>query len=181
MENLTFMFSSAEKRAMWEEAFNDAKHKLGEQENNTSFVDITCDPPWLSSMSPWEYKWVGLISNLYNKWFLALYLVPFSYLNHSHTFKTWIIFYNFLVPSSAMSADRRPPPEFVSALPIRKTRAGLQFTCATATLGLNAHNLKDVWVCNRWGEGGYSSVFTFMMVQDSFTCMTTLWLLCLPK
>lgn len=38
MENLTFMFSSAEKRAMWEEAFNDAKHKLGEQEKNTCFV-----------------------------------------------------------------------------------------------------------------------------------------------
>lgn len=31
MENLTFMFSSAEKRAVWEEAFNDAKHKLGEK------------------------------------------------------------------------------------------------------------------------------------------------------
>lgn len=50
---------------------------------------------------------------------------------------------------TALSADRRPPPEFISALPIRKTRAGLQFTCAAATLGLNAHNLKDVWVCNR--------------------------------
>lgn len=54
---------------------------------------------------------------------------------------------------TAMSADRRPPPEFVSFLPIRKTRAGLQFTCATATLGLNAHNLKDVWVCNRCVDG----------------------------
>ena len=38
MENLTFMFSSAEKRAMWEEAFNDAKHKLGEEKStNISF------------------------------------------------------------------------------------------------------------------------------------------------
>nr|XP_045609948.1 LOW QUALITY PROTEIN: uncharacterized protein LOC123765431 [Procambarus clarkii] len=88
MENLTFMFSSAEKRAMWEEAFNDAKHKL------------------------------------------------------------------------AMSADRRPPPEFLSALPIRKTRAGLQFTCATATLGLNAHNLKDVWVCNSDGYVGQVCVLS---------------------
>lgn len=88
MDNLTFMFSSAEKRAMWEEAFNDAKHKL------------------------------------------------------------------------AMSADRRPPPEFVSALPIRKTRAGLQFTCATATLGLNAHNLKDVWVCNSDGYVGQVCVLS---------------------
>ncbi|XP_066963606.1 rho guanine nucleotide exchange factor 17-like [Macrobrachium rosenbergii] len=88
MENLTFMFSSADKRALWEEAFNDAKQKL------------------------------------------------------------------------AMSADRRPPPEFVSALPIRKTRAGLQFTCATATLGLNAHNLKDVWVCNSDGYVGQVCVLS---------------------
>lgn len=58
--------------------------------------------------------------------------------------------FTFPIPPSAMSADRRPPPEFVSALPIRKTRAGLQFTCAAATLGLNAHNLRDVWVCNRY-------------------------------
>ncbi|XP_071525862.1 uncharacterized protein [Panulirus ornatus] len=88
MENLTFMFSSAEKRATWEETFSEAKHKL------------------------------------------------------------------------AMSADRRPPPEFVSALPIRKTRAGLQFTCAAATLGLNAHNLKDVWVCNSDGYVGQVCVLS---------------------
>ncbi|XP_047494989.1 rho guanine nucleotide exchange factor 17-like [Penaeus chinensis] len=88
MENLVFMFNSVEKRAMWEEAFNDAKHKL------------------------------------------------------------------------AMSADRRPPPEFVSALPIRKTRAGLQFTCAAATLGLNAHNLRDVWVCNSDGYVGQVCVLS---------------------
>ncbi|XP_071525863.1 uncharacterized protein [Panulirus ornatus] len=89
MENLTFMFSSAEKRATWEETFSEAKHKL------------------------------------------------------------------------AMSADRRPPPEFVSALPIRKTRAGLQFTCAAATLGLNAHNLKDVWVCNRQESSSSGKSFTY--------------------
>ena len=30
----------------------------------------------------------------------------------------------------------------------------LQFTCAVPTLGLNSHNLKDVWVCNSDGYVG---------------------------
>ncbi|KFM71706.1 Rho guanine nucleotide exchange factor 17, partial [Stegodyphus mimosarum] len=70
VESLTIQFSSPEKRAVWEEAFNSAKQKL------------------------------------------------------------------------ALSTDRRPPPEFMHPLPIRKTRAGLQFTCATATLGLNQQGLR---------------------------------------
>lgn len=51
----------------------------------------------------------------------------------------------------AASVDRRPPPEFLGALPIRKTRAGLQFTCAAPTLGLNGAGFRDVWVCNSDG------------------------------
>ena len=47
-----------------------------------------------------------------------------------------------------------PPPDLFSLIPIRKTRAGLQFTCAVPTLGLNSHNLKDVWVCNSDGYVG---------------------------
>lgn len=45
MENLTFMFSSAEKRAVWEEAFNDAKHKLGEKVKKNTFyqVNVYCN------------------------------------------------------------------------------------------------------------------------------------------
>ena len=47
-----------------------------------------------------------------------------------------------------------PPPDLLSLIPIRKTRAGLQFTCAVPTIGLNSHNLKDVWVCNSDGYVG---------------------------
>ena len=47
-----------------------------------------------------------------------------------------------------------PPPDLLSLIPIRKTRAGLQFTSAAPTLGLNSHNLKDVWVCNSDGYVG---------------------------
>ncbi len=46
----------------------------------------------------------------------------------------------------AAAAERRPPPEFVIPLPIRKTRAGLQFTCAASSLGANQFGFRDVWV-----------------------------------
>ena len=55
-----------------------------------------------------------------------------------------------------------PPPDLLSLIPIRKTRAGLQFTSAAPTLGLNSHNLKDVWVCNSDGYVGQVILFLFM-------------------
>ena len=54
-----------------------------------------------------------------------------------------------------------PPPDLLSLIPIRKTRAGLQFTSAAPTLGLNSHNLKDVWVCNSDGYVGQVFVQRF--------------------
>ncbi len=48
------------------------------------------------------------------------------------------------------SMERYQVPEFLSSVPIRKTRAGLQFTCASPTLGVQ----KDVWVCNSDGYVG---------------------------
>ena len=58
-----------------------------------------------------------------------------------------------------------PPPDLLSLIPIRKTRAGLQFTCAVPTLGLNSHNLKDVWVCNSDGYVGQVGQFTSYVNQ----------------
>lgn len=54
----------------------------------------------------------------------------------------------------AASVDKRPPPEFLYPVPIRKTRAGLQFTCAACTIGYNSFGYKDVWVCNSDGYVG---------------------------
>ena len=51
-------------------------------------------------------------------------------------------------------SEAAPPPDLLSLIPIRKTRAGLQFSCAAPTIGLNNHNLKDVWVCNSDGYVG---------------------------
>ena len=53
-----------------------------------------------------------------------------------------------------------PPPDLLSLIPIRKTRAGLQLTCAAPTIGLNSHNLKDVWVCNSDGYVGQVCVLS---------------------
>ena len=97
LQNISMMFSKPEKRASWEETFNDAKHKLGKY-------------------------------TFYKKC-----------LNVIH------------ITNLAISGDRRPCPELIAAVPIRKTRAGLQFTCAAPTTGETG---RDVWVCNSDGYVG---------------------------
>ncbi|CAG9816492.1 unnamed protein product, partial [Phaedon cochleariae] len=57
----------------------------------------------------------------------------------------------------ALTTDRRPCPELLAAVPIRKTRAGLQFTCAAPTL---AEAGRDVWVCNSDGYVGQVCVLS---------------------
>lgn len=80
-----------------------------------------------------------------------------------------IIFrFRFLLP--ALSADRKPSPEFMASVPIRKTRAGLQFTCAAPTLGLNAFNLRDVWVCNSDGYVGQVCVLSLQPEPTVTSC-----------
>ena len=54
------------------------------------------------------------------------------------------------------SIERYQLPEFIASVPIRKTRAGLQFTCASPTLGTQ----KDVWVCNSDGYVGQVCVLS---------------------
>lgn len=70
----------------------------------------------------------------------------------------------------ALSADRRPPPEFLYPLPIRKTRAGLQFTCAAPTLGLNGAGFRDVWVCNSDGYVGQVCVLSLQPEPNVTSC-----------
>ncbi|KAF5303219.1 hypothetical protein FQR65_LT08299 [Abscondita terminalis] len=95
LENMSIVFSKPEKRASWEEAFNEAKHKL------------------------------------------------------------------------AMTGDRRPCPELIAAVPIRKTRAGLQFTCAAPTIG---ENRRDVWVCNSDGYVGQVCVLSLQPEPNVTSC-----------
>lgn len=65
------------------------------------------------------------------------------------------------------SIDKRPPPEFMYPVPIRKTRAGLQFTCAATTIGYNSFGYKDVWVCNSDGYVGQVCYITFAIFIHS--------------
>lgn len=44
----------------------------------------------------------------------------------------------------ALSTDRRPPPEFISPLPIRKTRAGLQVTLVAFLIIKNMPMMLDI-------------------------------------
>ncbi|XP_043192110.1 rho guanine nucleotide exchange factor 17-like [Amphibalanus amphitrite] len=50
--------------------------------------------------------------------------------------------------------DRRPIPSFLRPLPVRKTRAGLQFSCAAPTPNQSSEGVRDIWVCNSDGYVG---------------------------
>uniref|UniRef100_A0A8D9BUD0 Rho guanine nucleotide exchange factor 17 n=1 Tax=Cacopsylla melanoneura TaxID=428564 RepID=A0A8D9BUD0_9HEMI len=65
----------------------------------------------------------------------------------------------------ALSGERRLWPEFVTPVPIRKTRAGLQFTCASPALGQ-----RDVWVCNSDGYVGQVCVLSLHPEPSVVSC-----------
>lgn len=65
----------------------------------------------------------------------------------------------------AASIERFQVPEFLASVPIRKTRAGLQFTCAAPTLGVQ----KDVWVCNSDGYVGQVCVLSLSQPEPTVT------------
>ncbi|XP_058056101.1 uncharacterized protein LOC131207502 [Anopheles bellator] len=66
----------------------------------------------------------------------------------------------------ANSVERSQVPEFFVSVPIRKTRAGLQFTCASPTLGTQ----KDVWVCNSDGYVGQVCVLSLVPEPSVTSC-----------
>lgn len=63
------------------------------------------------------------------------------------------------------SIEKFQVPEFILPVPIRKTRAGLQFTCASPTLGAQ----KDVWVCNSDGYVGQVCVLSLNQPEPTVT------------
>ncbi|XP_045481375.1 rho guanine nucleotide exchange factor 17 isoform X3 [Harmonia axyridis] len=66
-----------------------------------------------------------------------------------------------------ISGVKKPLPELVATVPIRKTRAGLQFTCAASTLG-DSH--KSVWVCNSDGYVGQVCILSFQPEPTVLSC-----------
>ncbi|XP_067134437.1 rho guanine nucleotide exchange factor 17 isoform X1 [Centruroides vittatus] len=67
-------------------------------------------------------------------------------------------------------ANRNHPPEFVCSIPVRKTRAGLQFTCATPTLSLNQYGYQDIWVCNSDGYVGQVCILSLQPEPTVTSC-----------
>ncbi|XP_018320599.1 rho guanine nucleotide exchange factor 17 [Agrilus planipennis] len=80
---------------------------------------------------------------------------------------SWEETFNEAKHKLAISGDRRPVPELVATVPIRKTRAGLQFTCAAPTL---TDNRRDVWVCNSDGYVGQVCVLSLQPEPTVTSC-----------
>lgn len=66
----------------------------------------------------------------------------------------------------ASAIERSHVPDFLVSVPIRKTRAGLQFTCASPTLGVQ----RDVWVCNSDGYVGQVCVLSLVPEPTVTSC-----------
>lgn len=70
----------------------------------------------------------------------------------------------------AASLESPPAPEFLTSIPIRKTRAGLQFTCAAPTLAGPGPAASDVWVCNSDGYVGQVCVLSLTPEPSVTSC-----------
>ncbi|XP_068156307.1 LOW QUALITY PROTEIN: uncharacterized protein [Drosophila tropicalis] len=78
----------------------------------------------------------------------------------------WEETFNEAKQKLAATLERHPIPEFLTSIPIRKTRAGLQFTCAAATLSDN----RDVWVCNSDGYVGQVCIMSLHPEPNVTSC-----------
>ncbi|XP_012550335.2 rho guanine nucleotide exchange factor 17 isoform X1 [Bombyx mori] len=81
----------------------------------------------------------------------------------------WEEIINDVKQKLCLYGHERPPPEFLSPVPIRKTRAGLQFTCAAPTLPPPGQS-PDVWVCNSDGYVGQVCVLTLTPKLEVTSC-----------
>uniref|UniRef100_A0A1B0FJA0 DH domain-containing protein n=1 Tax=Glossina morsitans morsitans TaxID=37546 RepID=A0A1B0FJA0_GLOMM len=78
----------------------------------------------------------------------------------------WEETFNDAKQKLAATLERHPIPEFLTSIPIRKTRAGLQFTCAAATLS----EKRDVWVCNSDGYVGQVCIMSLYPEPNVTSC-----------
>ncbi|XP_037942979.1 uncharacterized protein LOC119675833 isoform X2 [Teleopsis dalmanni] len=78
----------------------------------------------------------------------------------------WEETFNEAKQKLAATLERHQIPEFLTSIPIRKTRAGLQFTCAAATLS----DKRDVWVCNSDGYVGQVCIMSLHPEPNVTSC-----------
>ena len=125
VETMSLIFPDAERRVQWEDAFTEVKQKMGTRGVHAPKKMQSCNTSRVIVIV------IVIVIDLH----IPMYLF-------------------FFPRYSVRAEDKKAPPDFLNLIPIRKTRSGLQFTCAAPTLGLNAHKLKDVWVCNSDGYVG---------------------------
>ncbi|GFY67383.1 rho guanine nucleotide exchange factor 17 [Trichonephila inaurata madagascariensis] len=58
-------------------------------------------------------------------------------------------------------SEKVEAPEFLCSIPLRRTRPGLQVTCAAAVVDSCQNGLPDLWICSSDGYVGQVSVLTF--------------------
>lgn len=83
---------------------------------------------------------------------------------------SWESTFNDAKKRLSLTSDHRTKPEFLLSLPIRKTRAGLQISCASSTLGYNHFGFKDVWICNSDGYVGQVCVLSLHTSPTVTSC-----------
>ncbi|XP_037378832.1 rho guanine nucleotide exchange factor 17 [Talpa occidentalis] len=62
-------------------------------------------------------------------------------------------------------------PEFLKAIPIMKTRSGMQFSCAAPTLSSYPEPTPEVWVCNSDGYVGQVCLLSLRAEPDVEACI----------
>ncbi|XP_058543825.1 rho guanine nucleotide exchange factor 17 isoform X2 [Neofelis nebulosa] len=62
-------------------------------------------------------------------------------------------------------------PEFLKAIPIMKTRSGMQFSCAAPTLSSCPEPMPEVWVCNSDGYVGQVCLLSLRAEPDVEACI----------
>ncbi|XP_040820039.1 rho guanine nucleotide exchange factor 17 [Ochotona curzoniae] len=69
------------------------------------------------------------------------------------------------------SSKSRLDPEFLKAIPIMKTRSGMQFSCAAPTLSSCLEPTPEVWVCNSDGYVGQVCLLSLRAEPDVEACI----------
>lgn len=107
-----------------------------------------------------------IIKHLYFFLFALLYNEKRNLNKSMYSWKLQLALYMFVVSifSPAMNKDQWDP-EFLKAIPIMKTRSGMQFSCASPSHSC-PENTYEVWVCN---SDGYVGQVCLLNIRDEPT------------
>ena len=166
---------------------NNVTRHLNERQTSDSqllSLELQVTSPWVNSSHnfhdflelpehAWEYKSesstaIEFLSSLFSPSETVDNLTIFFPSTEKRS--SWEAAYNEAKRKLAMSTDRHPSPEFLLSLPIRKTRAGLQFTCAAPTIARSQYDQRDVWICNSDGYVGQVCILTLHPTPTVASC-----------